>query len=111
VRNKLKVRSVLLVAYMIFCAVPAIANRGESKTYFIQIKQLKFSSDVITVKPGDTVTWVNDDFVPHNVTAKDKSWSTGNINHGESRSIVVTQKFELSYFCLYHPSMQAQLEV
>jgi len=45
------------------------------------------------------------------VVAMDNSWSTGAINQGESRSIIVTQAFELRYFCLYHPSMQARLNI
>jgi len=111
VRNNSIVSGILIATCIIIGAISMTAYSQEPMTHVVEIKQLRFSSEVVLVKPGDTVTWINHDLVPHNVAARDKSWQTGTINRGESRSIIVTQVFELRYVCLFHPSMQAQLEM
>lgn len=113
-KNRPGLRSALAAVAAITLFVPNIGGGSESTTlrkiHFIEISELRFIPDNLPVKPGDTVTWINRDIVPHSATAIDNSWDTGTINLGESRSIVVTQKFNLRYFCPFHPSMQAQLD-
>ena len=50
----------------------------------------KFAPDVQSAKTGDRITWVNNDIVPHTATALDKSWDTGTIPKGGSKTVTVT---------------------
>ena len=55
----------LLVAVAIAAASPARAATVE-----VKIDNFTFNPQQITVKAGDTVTWVNHDDIPHTVTSK-----------------------------------------
>ena len=79
-------------------------------THRIEISQFRFVPDNLSVQPGDTIIWTNRDVVPHKVTATDESWDTGALKTGESGSVVVSEDFNLRYFCPYHPTMKAELE-
>ena len=70
----------------------------------------RYEPSVITVKKGDTVTFVNRDPFPHTVTAAGKF---------DSRSIPADGKWtyrataagEYPYICTLHPNMKGTLKV
>jgi hypothetical protein len=70
-----------------------------------------FSPASVTVNVGDTVTWTNRDNAPHNATADDGSFSTPNINDGQSASHRFTQPGTFSYICTIHPNMHGTIRV
>ncbi len=77
----------------------------------IDIRNLEFVPKAPVLKPGDVIIWVNKDIVPHTVTAVDGSWGSGRLDQsGEWRMVVGDGLFE-SYFCKYHPSMTARLNI
>ena len=80
-----------------------------SRLHTVIIGNFKFTPEVLTVKPGDRIVWVNQDIVPHTATAFDKSWDTGVIGSNESKEMVVKEGEALAYFCFYHPVMKAKL--
>ena len=63
------------------------------------------------VKPGDVIVWVNKDVVPHTVSAKDGSWDSGLIKSGGAWETVVDDDTFQAYFCKFHPSMVAGLDI
>ena len=79
------------------------------QTHTVIISEFEFSPAVLEVEAGDTVIWVNQDIVPHTATARDGSWDTGFIDSNESKQVLVQANQTLSYHCLYHPGMKAQL--
>ena len=91
-----------------FNPVEVSANDGV-KTHAVKIKKFKFIPEVLEVKAGDKIIWVNLDIVPHTATALDKSWDTGEIASEESKEMIVTKTQSLSYYCVYHPIMKAEL--
>ena len=104
----------LIAMIFVTLLIPRVGtSRGSADQpamHHIEISQLRFIPENLSVQPGDTITWVNRDIVPHSATAIDQSWDTGTISSGESRQIIVTENFQRRYFCPFHPSMQAQLE-
>ena len=89
----------------------SVAGARQPETHEVKIAKFKFIPDTLTVRPGDTIIWTNEDFVPHTATADDKSWDTGKIAKNESASILVSDDFRPTYFCRFHPNMKASLEV
>ena len=51
-----------------FCRRAATPVRAATST--VKIDNFTFNPQQITVKAGDTVTWVNHDDIPHTVTSK-----------------------------------------
>lgn len=86
----------------------AIAASG---THTIVIADMKFVPETLTVKPGDTVVWVNKDFFPHTATAQDRSFDSSDIATNKSWKYVATKKGAFSYVCTLHPTMKATLIV
>ena len=68
-------------------------------------------ADMLRIKAGQTITWTNNDPVPHTVTSDDGLWDSGDIATGKSFS----KRFELpgtyAYHCGNHPSMQGTIVV
>lgn len=85
---------------------PSIAPAAE---HFVEIRQFSYVPARLDASPGDTVTWINRDIVPHTASATNGGWDSGEIAPGERKSIVLPVKFERGYFCLYHPAMRAEL--
>ncbi len=80
-------------------------------THEVRIAGLKFQPDVLVVKPGDSIMFINDDIAPHTATAKDKSWDTGKLKKGESAIVEVSEGFAAAYFCRYHPKMKGTADL
>ncbi len=80
-------------------------------THTVVIADMKFAPETLTVKPGDSIVWVNKDFFPHTATAQDKSFDSGDIATNESWKYVATKKGAFSYICTLHPTMKATLIV
>ena len=71
----------------------------------VPIAQFAFDPASISVAVGTTVTWINNDTVPHTVTATDGSFNSGNLNPGESFSFTFESAGTFDYICNYHPNM------
>jgi len=88
-------------------AVPVLAA---AETHVVAIEGMAFPPATLTVKRGDTVTWRNQDLVPHTVTAKGR-FDSGEIAAGRSWSWVATAPGTYEYVCAYHPGMRAAIVV
>ena len=77
----------------------------------VEIQQFKFVPEQLTIKNGDSIRWVNRDFVPHTATAIDKSWDTGELKKNESKILVFTKDSISEYYCFYHPMMKATFKI
>jgi plastocyanin len=74
------------------------------------IKQMQFFPAEINVNMGDTIVWINNDLVPHNVTSlQSGAFYSDTINVGASWKMEV--KDSASYLCSIHPTMIAKINV
>ena len=80
------------------------------KVHTVEIKQMKFQPAELIVQKGDTVVWINNDIVAHDVTEEsNKSWTSSLMPVGQSWSLVVTQSAD--YYCSIHVVMKGKLIV
>lgn len=93
---------VLLVAtFWAFMAAAVPAQTTE-----VEAQDNKFDPPSITVAVGATVTFKNTGKLPHNATAEDESFETGNLNAGQSsKPITLTKAGTFKYVCTYHESL------
>jgi plastocyanin len=77
----------------------------------VSIANYAFDPAAIEVAAGTTVTWTNNDTVPHTVTATDRSFDSGNLPPGATFSHTFTTAGTFDYICQYHASMRATVTV
>lgn len=79
----------------------------------VHIKNYEFNPSKLTVKPGQKVTFTNDDSVTHTATASDGAFDTGDIKPGASQTVVVKAGVTgaVPYICSIHQYMKGTLTV
>lgn len=74
------------------------------------IKSMQFEPAEMTVASGDTVVWINEDIVAHDVSsAPERTWFSDTLNRGDSFEKVIGDT--LSYFCSIHPTMRGKIKL
>ncbi|MEV0252174.1 cupredoxin family copper-binding protein [Nocardia sp. NPDC050712] len=96
-------------------ASTSAAAPADSKpaTVTVDVDDMKFSPETITVKAGDTVTWKFDDKVPHSVQGiGDKAMGINSpiFDRGEW-SYTFTAPGTYRYLCSLHPEMRGTVTV
>ena len=81
----------------------AKAKKDDDSDHAVSIKDMKFSPASITIKPGQTVTWTNNDDHDHTVTADDGSFKSDKLGHGDTFQHKFEKKGKYKYACSYHP--------
>jgi plastocyanin len=77
----------------------------------VHISNFTFAPALLKVRVGQTVTWTNDDDIPHTVTANDHSFKSKVLDTGEHFSFTFTKVGLVSYFCSLHPHMTGKVMV
>ena len=72
----------------------------------VGIGECTYFSTVVYIEPGEEVTWVNKDPVPHTVTGALYSWGTERILETSDRvSYAFEKEGVYPYYCALHPAM------
>ena len=78
----------------------------------VEIADLAFNPETLTVAVGSTVTWVNaDPDVPHTSTSDDDVWNSDTLNEGDDFSFTFDEAGTFAYFCEVHPTMRGSIVV
>lgn len=77
----------------------------------VKIDNFTFGPTTLTVTVGTTVTWVNQDDIPHTVVADDKSFRSKVLDTDQRFSFTFTKPGEFGYFCSLHPHMVGKVMV
>lgn len=79
-------------------------------TVTVSIKQMEFQPEKVEMKQGDTVIWVNEDMVAHNVAEENGTTILSDtIAPNASWKMVPTKSF--NYICSIHPTMKGEIEI
>jgi len=78
----------------------------------VKIDNFSFAPATLTIAAGTTVTWTNDDDVPHTVVSDDKTtFKSSALDTGDHFSYTFNKSGKYSYFCSVHPRMTAEVVV
>ena len=77
----------------------------------VKIDQHAFIPQRVAVKAGTTVTWINDDDVPHTVASSTKLFKSKALDTGDKFSFTFTTPGAYQYFCSVHPYMTGAIVV
>ena len=96
----------VLAADVAFPAVSAQAADME-----VKIDNFAFAPQRVTVKAGATVTWTNDDDIPHTVASSSKVFKSKALDTSDKFSFTFTKPGIYSYLCTVHPYMTGKVVV
>jgi plastocyanin len=97
-------------AVSVALALLALSGGALGATHVVKVEGMTFQPASLTVMRGDTVVWVNNDVVPHTVTAAGK-FDSRNIEAGRRWTWTATAGGRFDYVCSYHPGMKGRVEV
>ena len=99
-----------LILFSSFIRIQTPHKKTESTTHTVTIFRMKFNPENLEVKKGDTVIWVNKDFVPHDVTEEiNNTWTSKPINQGDKWEKVIQD--DVHYYCSIHKVMKGTITV
>ena len=75
------------------------------------IDNFTFAPARLTVKTGTTVTWRNEDDIPHTVTASNRLFKSKALDTDDSFSFTFAAPGTYEYFCSLHPRMTGTVVV
>ena len=88
------------------------AGSTSSKQNTIEIKDFAFNPQTITVKSGQTITWINRDEEPHTVVSVEKQFKKSSaLDTDQSFTITAGAPGTYTYFCSVHPKMTGTIVV
>jgi len=102
-------RTALLV--LVLALVAAGAARGEGAQAKVTIDNFTFTPAELTISVGTTVTWENDDDIPHTVVEKNKLFRSKALDTNDSYAFTFTSAGTYDYFCGLHPHMVGKIIV
>ena len=94
-----------IAAMLVWMAVPASADEVA-----IKIGNFTFGPKELKVKSGTTVTWVNEDDIPHTVVSLNNFRSKA-LDSDDKFSFTFTTPGTYKYFCSLHPHMTGTIVV
>jgi plastocyanin len=95
---------------LLTAASVGLMGTAEAAEIEVTITKLAFAPAEIAVAPGDTIVWVNKDFVAHSATDRARSFDVMIPAHGKG-TLVVEAAGTFDYFCRLHPMMKGKIQV
>lgn len=95
----------LVSAALIMGTTATVTRAAAPPAQVVKIGNFTFAQKSITVRPGTTVTWENDDDIPHTVVAKNLAFKSKVLDTGERFSFTFAKAGQFDYYCSIHPHM------
>lgn len=97
---------ICLVLVVCSCTSP---EKTTPKSHTVEIRSMQFQPAEILIQKGDTVVFINRDLFVHDVTEKNKAWTSTPLSTDQSYRMVVNESAD--YYCSIHPVMKGKLVV
>jgi plastocyanin len=102
----------IILAFISFLMISCsdTPEKTDPQKYTVEIRAMQFQPAELSVKKGDTVIFINNDIVIHDVTEEEnKKWASLPLSTGQSFNLVVNESSH--YYCSIHPVMKGKLVV
>jgi plastocyanin len=109
-------RAVTLVLVSVGLTACGSGGHGTSRAAapnVVVMRNIAFNPQTIHAKVGQTITWINRDDAPHNVTYSSgpRFASSATFTNGESFRLKLTKAGTIRYMCTVHPGMNGTIVV
>jgi plastocyanin len=105
----------LTVLFAALASTPCLAedanNAGAGPVETVAMDHNTFIPGEITVVPGTTVTWVNNEMMPHTVVDQNKAFRSKTLAKDARFSFTFTTAGDYDYLCSIHPNMKGKVIV
>jgi amicyanin len=105
----------LIVLFTALTSTPCLAedpnNAAANPVVTVGMDHNTFIPSEITVAPGTTVTWVNNEAMPHTVVDQNKGFRSKIIAKEATFSFTFTTAGDFDYMCSIHPNMKGKVIV
>ena len=81
-----------------------------ARTYTVVIEKMKFGALPAGLRKGDTILWVNRDFLRHTATAVDHSFDV-DLPAGAKAKTLLRKSGAIPFSCRFHPGMRGAFQV
>jgi amicyanin len=92
-------------------AIAAAAPLAHAEEPMVKIDNFTFNPPSLTVTAGTTVTWKNQDDIPHTVASTTKAFKSKVLDTDDGYSFTFTTPGVYEYFCSIHPHMTGKIVV
>ena len=102
----------IALAVGVFATATALpAALGHAAETEVKIDNFAFAPQRVVVKAGTTVTWINDEDIPHTVASSTKLFKSNALDTRDKFSFTFTTAGAYEYFCSLHPHMTGTIVV
>jgi plastocyanin len=110
VRRRLSPAAGFLVAAL---AATTLLSSGTARAEeaMVKISDFQFAPARLTVKAGTTVTWRNNDDIPHTVTSTTRAFKSKALDTDDAFAFAFTEPGSYEYVCSLHPHMTGTIVV
>jgi plastocyanin len=106
------ISAVTALAVAVLAASPTLpAASARAADMELKIDNFTFAPQRLAVKAGTTVTWINDDDIPHTVASSTKLFKSNALDTNDKFSFTFTTPGTYEYFCSLHPHMTGAIVV
>lgn len=114
--SRWNITSIVMLAWLLgaTCLSAAAGSKtaASSTKNEVSIDNFSFKEQVLTVRAGTSVTWVNRDDVPHKIVSTDKTTFSSPVLDTDGRfSFRFSKPGTYEYFCSIHPMMTGKIVV
>src|SRR5258708_1973893 len=88
-----------------------VSAAAQAEEVTVTIDNFTFKPEVLTIKPGTTVTFVNHDDIPHSIVDNGGKFRSKVFDTDESVRMTFDAAGNLTYFCGLHPHMTGRIVV
>ena len=98
---------------LVLAILGGLSTGALAATEVIHQQGRTFSSESVTVKKGEALTFFNDDTVPHNImsTSKGNEFNLGSQAPGSSTDVKFNEVGDVAVICAIHPRMKMTVKV
>jgi plastocyanin len=86
------------------------AGLARAEVIEIKAEKLGFAPAQVSARVGDTIVWVNADFVAHTATARNGAWDVM-MPPNAKKELVLKSGGIVDYYCKFHPNMVGKITV
>jgi amicyanin len=108
-RTHIRLATALAVALAVMTGGPPTSAQAADTE--VKIGNFTFAPQRITVKVGATVTWINEDDIPHAVASSSRAFKSKALDSEDKFSFTFRTPGTYEYFCSLHPHMTGAIVV